>query len=106
MAITRNELKLMIKEELSKADVNMLQNPSKMDNEVDLYDAIKIASRALEDVVRTALPEYGGVSEEIEAACQNLRDALDTLSVRYPTHRHTSLGDMDRRVHAYENKSE
>jgi len=106
MALSRDDLKSLIKEELSRVEIDMLQNPSKTQNDEDLYEAIKNASRSLEAVVGSALPEYNGVADELESAAQLLRDALDKLSVRNPNHRDTSLGDMDRIERTYENKSE
>ena len=109
MTITRDELKSLIKEELSRADVSNMQNPSKSQDEMDLYHAIKEASRHLESVVGTPLPEYNGVAEQLESACQNIRDALDTLSVRHPTHQTNSPQhtNWDSEVlNMYEEKSE
>ena len=106
MALSRDDLKSLIKEELSRVEIDMLQNPSKTQNDVDLYDAIKNSSRFLESVVGTALPEYNGVADDLESAAQILRNVLDKLSVKHPTHRSTSLGDMDRIERTYENKSE
>ena len=112
MALTRNELKLLIKEELNRVDIDMLQNPSKSQDESDLYEAIKEASRALESIVGTSIPEYNGIADQLAAASQNLRDALDTLSVRNPVHQadssqFTTYDSEEISMHGFhENKSE